>query len=345
MSDASADRRAFLTTVSAGLFAGCADGRPSVTLYCAADRLHAEPILRSFEERSGVRVDAKFDTEATKSLSLTQSIIREAAAPRCDVFWNNERLGTEDLAARGLLFPYRGPGWKACPPERRDPDGQWTGFGGRLRVWIVNMNRMPATREACRAELAKSGSGTGGKMSFAHANPRYGTTLTHFALLRSTMGDGLWTDAERWRAAGATVGGGNGRVKDFVAAGTVACGWTDTDNAHLALEAGAPVTTLPVLVSDAAGVMRPVCIPNTVALVRGGANPQAAGPLADFLLSEEVAVRLANGPSRQVPLRPVAGELPDDVRAFAEMAERSVPLDGLLPHRDAVLARLAGASA
>ena len=115
------NRRTFLAAAGAGLFAGCGDARPSVTLYCAADRLHAEPILRSFEKQNGVRVAAKFDTEATKSLSLTQSLIREAAAPRCDVFWNNERLGTEDLAARGLLAPHRGPGWEACPPEHRDP--------------------------------------------------------------------------------------------------------------------------------------------------------------------------------------------------------------------------------
>ena len=182
-------------------------------------------------------------------------------------------------------------------------------------------------------------------MSFAHANPRYGTTLTHFVLLHRRLGDGLWAEAERWRSAGATVGGGNGRVKDLVAAGTVACGWTDTDDARLALEAGAPVATLPVLVPDAADAPRPVCIPNTVALVRGGADRAAAEALADFLLSEEVAVRLANGPSRQIPLRPVAADLPADVRKFAELAENAMPLDGLLPHRAAVLGRLAGASA
>ena len=341
-----ASRRAFLATAGTGLFAGCGDPRPSVTLYCAADRLHAEPILREFEAQTGVRVAAKFDTEATKSLSLTQSLVREAAAPRCDVFWNNERLGTEGLAARGLLAPHRGPGWGACPPHHRGPNGLWTGIGGRLRVWIVNTDRMSATREACEAELAKTGSGRGGGMSFAHANPRYGTTLTHIALLHRRLGDGLWPEVQRWRAAGATVGGGNGRVKDLVAAGTVACGWTDTDDAHLALEAGAPVATLPVFVPDTAGVPRPVCIPNTVALVRGGPGPVgAAESLVTFLASEEVAVRLARGPSRQIPLRPVAGALPEDVRAFAELAETAVPLDGLLPHRAAVLDRLAGASA
>ena len=340
--EADAGRRAFLAAAGVGLFAGCADRRPSVTLYCAADRLHAEPILRDYEEATGgrVRLRTKFDTEATKSLSLSRSIVREAAAPRCDLFWNNERLGTEDLARRGLLAPHRGPGWEAAPPEHRDPGGLWAGFGGRLRVWIVNTDLMPATREAVDAELAKTGG-----MSFAYANPRYGTTLTHFSLLHSTLGDGLWDEVGRWEAAGAVVGGGNGRVKDLVAAGTVACGWTDTDDAQLALEAGAPVATLPVLVPDGDGEPRPVCIPNTVAVLPGPGTRPAAKSLATYLLSEEVAARLANGPSRQIPLHAIDAELPADVRAFAELADDAVPLDGLLPHRAAVLDHLAGAAA
>ena len=333
-------RRAFLGALAAGSFAGCGDSRPAVTLYCAADRLHAEPILREFEAARGVRVDAKFDTEATKSLSLVGAIVREAAAPRCDLFWNNERLGTEALAARGLLRPCRGPGWRGAPAAHRDPGGLWAGFGGRLRVWIVNTDRMPATRGAVDAELRKSAG-----MSFAHANPRYGTTLTHFSLLHRERGD---AGLRAWHAgvvnAGATAGGGNGRVKDLVAAGTVACGWTDTDDAHLALEAGAPVATLPVLV-ESGGEPRPVCIPNTAALVRGRPPNDAAEALFDHLFSDGVTARLANGPGRQVPLAPTGRPLPADVAAFAALAADAAPPDGLLPHRAAVLAWLGGGAA
>ena len=330
-------RRAFLGALAAGAVAGCGGGGPEVVLYCAADRLHAEPILRAFTARTGVAVRAKFDTEATKSLSLVRSLIREADAPACDLFWNNERLGTEELADRGLLAPHRGEAWAATPPRHRDPAGLWCGFGGRLRVWIVNTARMPATRGAVDAELAKASG-----MSFAHANPRFGTTLTHFSLLhRELGGDGLRAFADRLGRAGAVVSGGNAGVKDLVAAGTVACGWTDIDDARAALVAGAPVATLPVLIDGPDGPA-PVCIPNTVAAIRGGPNPDHAAELADWLLGGEVAERLANGPSRQVPLRPVAGGLPEDVRRFAALAADAVPLAGLGPHRAAVLAWLTG---
>lgn len=199
---------------------------------------------------------------------------------------------------------------------------------------------MPATREAVDAELARRSD-----MRFAHANPRYGTTLTHFALLRRELGDaGLRAFAGRLAEAGAVTASGNAAVKDLVAAGTVACGWTDTDDAHAARVAGAPVATLPVLIDGPAGPA-PICIPNTVALIRGGPNPGHAARLAEWLLGEEVAVRLAEGPSRQVPLVPVAATLPEDVRRFAALAQRAVPLDGLAPHRAAALAWLAGDAA
>ena len=105
------------------------------------------------------------------------------------------------------------------------------------------------------------------------------------------------------------------------------------------------MATLPVLVPDGDGEPRPVCIPNTVALVRGGANPGAAEALADHLLSDDIAVRLADGPSRQVPLGGLPDGLPPDVREFRRLADDAVDLGGLLPHRAAVLDRLAGASA
>ncbi|NNJ25615.1 extracellular solute-binding protein [Alienimonas chondri] len=339
-------RRAFLGTASAGLLAGSVGagcvggGEDEVVVYCAADRLHAELILRDFEDRTGIRVRAKYDTEATKSLSLVGSLIREADAPLCDLFWNNERGGTEDLAARGLLAPYEGHAWQNTPARHRDPEGLWCGFGGRLRVWIVNTDRLPTTRAAVDAELAKAA-----EISFAHANPRYGTTLTHFSLLHRELGDeGLQAFADRLDEAGRVIASGNAAVKDLVAAGTVACGWTDTDDAHAAIEAGAPVETLPIEVDGPDGPA-PICIPNTVALIRGGRHPAQAAQLADWLLGEEVAVRLANGPSRQIPLTPITEPLPEDVAQFAELAANAVPLAGLAPHRDAVLQWLTGAAA
>ena len=45
-------------------------------------------------------------------------------------------------------------------------------------------------------------------------------------------------------------------------------------------------------------------IPNTLAIIRGGPNPQLARRLVDYLLSREVEAKLAAGASTQIPLNP-----------------------------------------
>src|SRR5262249_1548162 len=56
-------------------------------------------------------------------------------------------------------------------------------------------------------------------------------------------------------------------------------------------------------------------IPNTLALIRGAPDQEAARALADHLLSPEVEAMLANGPSAPIPLLkgtqvPARGEAP-----------------------------------
>src|SRR5262245_36532684 len=61
-----------------------------VSVYVSLDYEYAEEILKEFEKKTGIKVDATPDTEATKTVSLTARIIAEGKDPRADVFWNNE---------------------------------------------------------------------------------------------------------------------------------------------------------------------------------------------------------------------------------------------------------------
>jgi hypothetical protein len=55
---------------------GCRSSAPpqevdrTVTVYVSTDRVFSEPILREHEKRSGVKVNAVYDTEETKSTGL-----------------------------------------------------------------------------------------------------------------------------------------------------------------------------------------------------------------------------------------------------------------------------------
>jgi len=306
--------------------------RNSLVVYCAHDAVFADGVLREFEKRSGIKVLARYDTEATKSLGLTELIIREKDAPRCDVFWNNEMLGTMDLAERDLLEPYRGEGWQRIPGQWKDADGRWAGFAARMRVVIVNTKNLGAASPD--ASLA-----SGSLERAAIAKPLYGTTLTHYTVLwQQWGGDRLRAWHRETRGRGLREVNGNGGVKQIVAQGTCDYGLTDTDDYFDAKDNGAPVRMVPVQIEGGATI----CIPNTAAIIRGSRRLSQAQKFVDFLLSAESEVALARSKARQIPLGSgvADGSVPAEVRELAASVPKATPLAGLLPARTQCLAWL-----
>jgi iron(III) transport system substrate-binding protein len=291
-------------------------------VYCAHDSVYSEKILRRFERETGIPVSIRFDTEATKSLGLVNLLIREKEQPRCDVFWNNQVLGTLDLKDEGLLLPYKGPGYERIPERYKDPDGSWAGFAARLRVLIVNTDRMPATKEAIDAAFAKDD-----LSSMAVAKPLYGTTRTHYSVLWNQWGAERLKSWDRdVRARGLRVSGGNAAVMQMVASGASHFGWTDTDDFYVARDRGDPVDMLPV--QDDQG--NTICIPNSVCIIRGAKHLPQAKQLVDYLLSEEAELALAGSNSRQIPLGPVdSSQLSSEVNRLRDWAAEGYDLNQL----------------
>jgi iron(III) transport system substrate-binding protein len=324
---------ALLAIVTASFWIVRRSGPQPLVVYCSHDSVYSEEVLRAFEAKSGIPVEIRFDTEATKSLGLIELIIREAEAPRCDVFWNNELLGMVDLQKRGLLEPYQGPGWQRIPDTFRDPQGHWAGFGARLRVIICNDESGPkdAAEFATRMQAEELS-------RFAIAKPLYGTTLTHYCALWLALGeDGLKAQHADWLARGVTIANGNGMTKNLVSQGVCDFGWTDTDDYFLAKDAGKPVHALPARLPDG----KTISIPNTVGIIRGAKHPDQARKLVDYLLSEACELRLAKARSRQIPLGPVAeDQLPVEVRELVPWAAESTSLAELYDVRESVIAWL-----
>ena len=331
----------------------------SLVVYCAHDSVYADAILKDFEKQTGIHVDVRYDTEATKSLGLVNLIVAERQQPRCDVFWNNELLGTVDLHSQGLLEPYKGSGWERLPEKYRDSEGHWVGFGARLRVQIVNTHQLAADATTVENLFSLEPSRA------AVAKPLFGTTLTHYTVLWNLWGpERLKTWHHDLRLRGLREVDGNGAVKDVVAQGVCDAGLTDTDDFFVALDEGHPVEMLPVRVlllhsageegrgegasrekapltlalspEDGGEGTKPktICIPNTAAIIRGTKRIDAARKLIDFLASADTELALARSKSRQVPLGPVdEAKLPDEVRRLKEWAADGIDLRPLLPSR------------
>ena len=311
----------FVALLTVGYFFLQPPHRDSLVVYCAHDSIYADAILHEFERQTGIAVTVRYDTEATKSLGLVELLLQEKAHPRCDVFWNNEVLGTLQLADENVLLPYRGSGYERIPTAFKDADGRWAGFAARLRVWIVNTNRVAPTEE----EIQKNSSGDLERMVIA--KPLYGTTRTQFTVLWNLWGRekmSAWVHDRRDRHLREVDG--NSMVKDLVSTGVCDLGWTDTDDFFEAHDDGKPVAMLPVKLEDG----KTICIPNTVAIIRDTKHLVQAQKLVDFLLSEKCEMELAAAKSRQIPLGPVdAARLPDDVKQLQRWAANGVSLNNL----------------
>lgn len=297
----------------------------ALVVYCAHDSVFAESVIKAFEKKTGIAVQVRYDEEANKSLGLTNLLITEKNQPRCDVFWNNQTLGTIRLKREGILATCPSELFARIPVRFRDPDNQWAGFAARLRVFIINTDRMVPTEAAIESALQADS-----LQNAAIAMPLFGTTFSHYAVLCDELGlDGLKAWHHSLHDRGIREARGNGAVKDLVAEGSCDFGFTDTDDAFAAIDAGKPVTMLPLRLASG----KTICLPNSVAMIRDCPHPEAAVKFIEYLLSEEVELSLANSASRQIPLGAVnRSQLSAEVLQLSEWAEDGVLLDGAAQH-------------
>ena len=298
----------------------------ALIVYCSHDSVFAEKTLKQFTAETGIEVIPKYDTEASKSLGLTEKILYEKEQSECDVYWSNEILSMPALKDADMLLKYKGSGYARIPDKYKDSEGYWCGFAARLRITIYNTNLFKGSESDVQQtlesdELAK----------VAIALPLYGTTLTHFA--------SLWLDlsAEKtkefyrsMKERNVQIVQGNGPSRNLVANGTCTFGWTDTDDYFGAVDKNAPVAMFPCRLSDNSTI----CIPNTVGIIKHTKKLTAAQKLVDFLLSEKNEVALANSSSRQIPLGKFTADIPKEVSELIPYAKQGVDLKKTFKIRD-----------
>lgn len=317
------------------LFFGAAVGcqrSDEVVVYTALDREFSEPVLQRFQEDTEIKALPKYDVESTKTVGLTQAIISEANRPRCDVFWNNEILNTLRLKKLGLLEAYDSPAAAPYPPTFKSKDNTWFGFAGRGRILLVNKELLgeqdpPTSIQDFVQERYK------GKCAIA--KPLFGTTATHVACLFATLGEQTAKELLlAMKANDVQVLGGNKQVAEAVSSGRILFGLTDTDDAIVEIEKGRPVE----IVYPDQGESEPgmLFIPNTVAIIRGGPNPQSARQLVDYVLSPDSETMLAEGGSSQIPLNPEVTARPR-VKTPAEVKAMQVDFEAAAEHWEAAM--------
>src|SRR5258708_2580418 len=85
-------------------FHGCGRKTASeVVIYSSIDDPYLRPLMRKFEQHSGITVRIVTDTEAAKSSTLAEKLLAEKDNPQADVYWGNEIFHTINLAEQGVF--------------------------------------------------------------------------------------------------------------------------------------------------------------------------------------------------------------------------------------------------
>ena len=265
-------------------------------VYTSADQEYAEIVLREADSVIGLKPVAVFDAEASKTVGLERRLVAEKSKPKADLFWNSEFLRTYRLDKQGVLAPTAVDKSLGIPASVITPYS--VGVGIRSRVIAINT---ASVKEADRPKHLEDLADPRFKGKVAIARPLFGTTATHFAALHAQWGAAKFTSfLQALKKNGVAILPGNGDVRDAVAAGRMAVGLTDTDDAIGAIKRGQPLAMVfPDQDGDGAfGIYM------TVALIKGGPNPAAAQKLLEYLVSEKTEARLIELGAVQLSVRP-----------------------------------------
>jgi len=284
-----------------------------VVVYVSHDQDYAEPVLKEFETKTGILVKAVYDTEASKTVGLTNRLIAEKENPTADVFWNNEVTHTIQLKQEGVLDTYKPVRFDDIPDFAKDADGYWTGFAARARVLLVSNNsKIPERLEDLVGETYAQ--------NVSVADARFGTTGSHVAALWVVWGEEKTKEyLLNLTQQGLNVAQSNGQTRDKVVSGEKTIAFTDSDDANDAISQGDNVTMVYPNQNDIGTLI----IPNTVALIKNAPHRDEAKELISFLISPEVESLLAYAKSAQMPLLPDVKK-PDSVTSVMDIVAMNV---------------------
>ncbi len=288
----------------------------AVVVYVSEDQIFSEPVLKDFETETGIQIMPVYDTEEAKSTGTMNRLIAEKNNPQADVYWANEPIRAEVLKQRGIITPYVSANARDIPDVFKDPEGYWTGFSARARVFVVN------SRVANPPQSISAYTDPHWKGKAVIANPLFGTTTTQMAALFTLWGD------ERAKAFmqdmklnQTKISTDNGESADLVASGEFDFSLVDSDDAVNRIRQGKAIKMVyPDQGQEDIGAL---IVPNAVLLVKGAPHPDKARKLIDYLLSRETERKLAFADCAQIPLH--AGvKTPSEVKRIDQIKTMNI---------------------
>jgi iron(III) transport system substrate-binding protein len=318
-----------LASVAGLLPVSPADAADRLVIYSGRKEKAIKPVVDAFTQQTGIQVDLKVG----KTSGLANEIRMEKARPLGDLYISTESGIVEILTKEGLLDPYQSAAIKAVPEDFRSAAGAWTGISGRARIILYNKN-LVSEKDVPKSIFELTNPKWKGKLAIAGTRER--TTLAWATALVALKGEAFTRDyLKGLHANDLKILTDNTEVWQGVGRGEFAIGLTNSPNYYLARQNNLPVGVV-YPDQDAAGLGTPVN-PNSVAVIKGAANPEAAHKFIDFVLSPE-AQRILVTQDYEIPL--VAGVNSSEVPPLQSIKRTAVTAQRLADLEEATLTLL-----
>ena len=256
-------------------------GQGTVAVYVEAPKRIAGPVLKTFEEQTGIHVDATY--RETLGERFYPTLLARAGERKVDVFWGESPLSAYDLVEAGLAVPFRPAGARPVPGQYRDGEFRWIGFAVNPRVIIYNSNlvkREEAPNET--ADLARPPFAGKGAMPRIASGPAAFHAAALYLLWGPERAKGFF---EALRADGTRIVDDDRSARQLVAAGGARWGLIGLDQAICAKRDAEPIN---ILFPDRLGAGA-VVPPQVAVLLRGAPDGAQAKGLFGYLFATESA--------------------------------------------------------
>ncbi len=167
-----------------------------MTIYSGRSNALIDPLVRQFQEETGIDVVVRYGGSAQLALALRQEGVRT----RADLFWAQDSGALSAVDSRGLFATLPEEILDGLDNAFRNSAGTWVGTSARARVLAYAPDRveeaeLPATLDDLAAERWR------GRVGWAPTNGSFQTFLTALRSLRGDERTAAWLRAMRTNRA------------------------------------------------------------------------------------------------------------------------------------------------